>query len=763
MSKVNLSNLTNLQSEVAAVTTINNNNTLITQAIENTISRDGTLPNMMNSRLDMNSNQIINLPDATTDQEPVTYGQYVSGITSVNNGVVVDGAFILAEHDDTTINDRVLVAGTNLQVTDGGPKGNFTVSVSDDELNAIADVVSAEDKVPYFTGSGTADVADFTPYARTLVDDVDAETARATLGLVIDTDVQPHDPTLNSLVSAGNGIMTKTAANTITPRTITAPANGISITDGDGVAGNPTLALTNDLAAIEGLATTGIIARTATDTAATRTVTGTANEITVTDGDGVAGNPTVSIPNSVTFTGKTVTGGTFSSPTINTPSGITKSDVGLSNVDNTSDATKNAAVATLTNKTLTSPVINSPTGIVKGDVGLGNVDNTSDATKNAASATLTNKIISGSSNTLSDIANASLSSAADSTIKSNISGSAASPSDNTITAVLDKQLGTTQGTIAYRGASSWDALTPGTSGYFLQTQGASADPTWTAVPGGGDLLSTNNLSDVADATTALLNLGAREVLTADRTYYVLTTGSDTNTGLTNTAGGAFLTIQKAIDTVCSLDCSIYNVTIQVGAGTYTQPLTLKYVLGSGTYTIQGDTTTPSNVTISTTSASCFSISGHPTPWSIKGFKMQTTTSGQCLYATNNATLLVTGNVEFGACAGYHIFCSTAVVNITSNYRITGGANCHINCVNSGVITFGGGTTTTGVGTLAFGQFCFVNRGAGVIHYGGTFSGGTYTGTRYLGASVAYIDTNGGGANYFPGNAAGSVSSGAQYV
>lgn len=506
MSKVNLSNLTNLQSEVAAVTTINNNNTLITQAIENTISRDGTLPNAMNSNLDMNSNKIINLPDAYTDQEPVTYGQYVAGITAVNSGVVVDGAYILAEHDDTTINDRVLVAGSNLQVTDGGAKGNFTVSVSDAELNAIADVVSAADKVPYFTGSGTADVADFTSYARTLVDDVDAETARATLGLVIDTDVQPHDPTLNSLVSAGNGIMTKTAANTITPRTITAPANGISITDGDGVAGNPTLALTNDLAAIEGLATTGIIARTATDTAATRTVTGTANEITVVNGDGVAGDPTVSIPNSVTFTGKTVTGGTFSSPTINTPSGITKSDVGLSNVDNTSDATKNAAIATLTNKTLTSPVINSPTGIVKGDVGLGNVDNTSDATKNAASATLTNKTISGSSNTLSNIANASLSTAADSTIKSNISGSAASPSDNTITAVLDKQFGTTQGTIAYRGATSWDALTPGTTGYFLQTQGSAANPTWTSVPGGGDLLSTNNLSDVSNFDTSRTNL-----------------------------------------------------------------------------------------------------------------------------------------------------------------------------------------------------------------------------------------------------------------
>jgi hypothetical protein len=45
----------------------------------------------------------------------------------------------------------------------------------------------------------------------------------------------------------------------------------------------------------------------------------------------------------------------------------------------------------------TSPVINAPTGIVKADVGLGNVDNTSDATKNAATATLTNKTLTNPS------------------------------------------------------------------------------------------------------------------------------------------------------------------------------------------------------------------------------------------------------------------------------------------------------------------------------------------------------------------------------
>ncbi len=51
------------------------------------------------------------------------------------------------------------------------------------------------------------------------------------------------------------------------------------------------------------------------------------------------------------------------SPTITTPLGIVKADVGLGNVDNTSDVTKNAAVAMLTNKTLVAPIITGASGV----------------------------------------------------------------------------------------------------------------------------------------------------------------------------------------------------------------------------------------------------------------------------------------------------------------------------------------------------------------------------------------------------------------
>lgn len=75
------------------------------------------------------------------------------------------------------------------------------------------------------------------------------------------------------------------------------PAAGLTITGGPiNNSGTLTFALANDLAAIEALSGTGIAVRTTADTWATRTITGTAGQITVTNGAGISGNPTLSLP-----------------------------------------------------------------------------------------------------------------------------------------------------------------------------------------------------------------------------------------------------------------------------------------------------------------------------------------------------------------------------------------------------------------------------------------------------------------------------------
>jgi hypothetical protein len=92
----------------------------------------------------------------------------------------------------------------------------------------------------------------------------------------------------------------------------------------------------------------------------------------------------------------------------------------------------------------------------------------------------------------------------------------------------------------------------------------------------GPTSSTDGHLPLFSGTTGKLlksaNYAPREVLTADRTYYVRTDGSDSNTGLANTSGGAFLTIQKALNVCKTIDFYGYTVTISVGSGTFSGQL-----------------------------------------------------------------------------------------------------------------------------------------------------------------------------------------------
>lgn len=233
MAKLTLTNIANLQNESTAVTAMASNNAATIAAVENTVSRDGTTPNHMNADFDMNGNRIINLPDATTSQEPATFRQLQAYVDAVEGGAVIDAEYLTLSTDGVLSNERVLTAGNHITFADTGAGGTLTVDVNETTLNA--------------------------------------DTA------------------------------------TLTNKTVDLASN---------------------------------------------TLTGTRAQF----------NTALSDDNFATLTGsETLTNKTLTSPSITTPTGIVKGDVGLGNVDNTSDATKNAAVATLTNKTLTSPTINTPT------------------------------------------------------------------------------------------------------------------------------------------------------------------------------------------------------------------------------------------------------------------------------------------------------------------------------------------------------------------------------------------------------------------
>lgn len=93
-----------------------------------------------------------------------------------------------------------------------------------------------------------------------------------------------------------NGLIVQTADNTFVGRSLVQPASGLQITNSNGVGGNLTFALANDLLALEGLSSNGFAVRTGTDIWTQRTISGTTDNIVISNGDGASGNPTINLP-----------------------------------------------------------------------------------------------------------------------------------------------------------------------------------------------------------------------------------------------------------------------------------------------------------------------------------------------------------------------------------------------------------------------------------------------------------------------------------
>ena len=111
-----------------------------------------------------------------------------------------------------------------------------------------------------------------------------------------------------SLEGAGNGLIAKTGSGTVIARSLAVSGDGLSVSDADGVSGNPTLSLDGLALALAQMGGTGIVAIQSGSTAGTVLIAGTANQLGVTNGNGSGGNPTIYIVDNVVLPG---TGGVF--------------------------------------------------------------------------------------------------------------------------------------------------------------------------------------------------------------------------------------------------------------------------------------------------------------------------------------------------------------------------------------------------------------------------------------------------------------------
>ena len=260
---------------------------------------------------------------------------------------------------------------------------------------------------------------------------------------------------LASLVAAGNGILTK-SGSVITPRSIAVSGNGLSVANGDGISANPTISLSGFAAQIANITSgNGLLIRTTGGGASMVSIDGTANQITLTNGDGNSGNPTVSITNNPVIPGTAgmvvptgTTGQRSGSPTngvirYNTTSqtfegyansawrdfsltgGVTSFSAGSTGLTPGTATTGAITLAGIliganggtgvanTGKTITlggSLTLSGAHDLTLTQTGATNVTlpTTGTLATLAGAETLTNKTINGSNNTLQSIANSSL-------------------------------------------------------------------------------------------------------------------------------------------------------------------------------------------------------------------------------------------------------------------------------------------------------------------------------------------------------------------
>lgn len=251
----------------------------------------------------------------------------------------------------------------------------------------------------------------------------------------------------------------------------------------------------------------------------------------------------------------------------------------------------------------------------------------------------------------------------------------------------------------------------------------------------------------------------RTRLSADTTFYVSTTGSDVSG--TGAQTKPWATIQHAFNAIYeAYDLAGFAVTIQLANGVYTAGVLWDGLfLGQvGPITLLGNRSSPGSVIINVPGAPCFHFRFGANVF-IVGFRLLCGIAG--LFGgmmSEYGAYMLHDFCWFDAhpfC--YHMYANFGTIACLTQYWIFGDAIAHH------YITFGGainiqGCTVNISGTRTFGVFCQIPNG-NCYAIGAVFLGGIVHAQRYLVSFGSLVNTGGGGANFFPGNASGSAPTG----
>lgn len=192
---------------------------------------------------------------------------------------------------------------------------------------------------------------------------------------------------------------------------------------------------------------------------------------------------------------------------------------------------------------------------------------------------------------------------------------------------------------------------------------------------------TPSAGDILQYSGGWTNVAGRRRLTADETRFLAASGgSDDNDGASS--GAPWATFAKFQTYLNTLDLTGgYTVKLKFVNGTYTEQMRLRgRVFGQKAISdviLEGDTSTPGNVTISTTGAEthCFLITDGA--WcQIQGFEL-ISASGDAINTAREASVWFQ-NIEFGACGGdAQLYAAYSRLQAIGNYEITGGAARHM--------------------------------------------------------------------------------------